>query len=84
MDVIPVVVMVKGDFLRHLTGLPADFTMKQVAEHATHIAMGRVERFLPDGPMAVKKRGNAEPFAADLKVKDSGLAPMDWVEVYPA
>lgn len=84
MALTPVVIMIQGDFLYHLLPLDSELTMAKVAETAADIGLGRVEPFLGDAPLSVRRYQTEDPFPPEMTVGEAGLRPMDCIEVYPA
>lgn len=84
MALVPVVVMIKGDFLYHLIAVDTEQTMGEIADHANVIGMGRMRPDIEGRTLAIRKHQTIEPFSRDLKAGEAGLKPMDALEVYPA
>lgn len=83
MALFPLVSNVEGDFVLQLLPVDTDDTMDQVAEKAAYHSIGRrVGALSPGARLRVREQGNATPFAPDLTVAASGLAPMACIEVY--
>jgi toluene monooxygenase system protein B len=84
MALTPIVIMIRGDFLYHLLPLDSELTMAKVAEMAADIGLGRVEPFLGDAPLSVRRYQSEDPFPPEMTVGEAGLRPMDCIEVFPA
>jgi toluene monooxygenase system protein A len=80
----PLVTNFEGDFLLQLLGATDEMTMDQVAAATAYHVVDRRIRARPDGRLAVRRQGSAEAFPSPLKIKDSGLQPMDCVEIFYA
>ena len=84
MALTPVVIMIKGDFLYHLIAIDSDQTMGQVAQHANVIGMGRMRLDIEGRALSIRKYQTTDPYPAEMKVSETGLQPMDKLEVYPS
>ena len=69
------------DFVLQLLAVDTDHTMDQVAAAAAHPSVGRRVADRPGHVMRVRRRGSADPFPRTMTVVDSGLAPMEGIEV---
>lgn len=82
MAAIPVVLDFHGDFALMLVTIEDHQTMDEAAAAcAYHV----IERRVPAQPgkiLRVRKSGASAPFPRDLRVAESGLGPMDDIEVY--
>ncbi len=83
MALTPVVVMIKGDFLYHLIAVDSEQTVAEVAALANVIGMGRMRPDCEGRTLAVRKHKTTEPFPPSMKIADTGLQPMDGLDIYP-
>lgn len=81
MALFPLVSSFEGEVLIYLLAVDTENTMDEVAAAAAEQSAGK---WVPakDGQLRVRIQGEEKPLDRDLKVKDSGLAPMTPVQVY--
>ncbi len=81
MALFPLVSSFEGEVLIYLLAVDTENTMDEVAAAAAVHSAGR---WVParEKPLRVRVQDEKEPLARDLKVKDSGLAPMTPVQIY--
>lgn len=81
MALFPLISNFQGDFVLQLLPVDTEFTMDQVAEAAAYHSVGRRVAAKPGAIMRVRPQGAQTPFPRDLKVADSGLLPMQCIEI---
>jgi len=81
MALFPLVSSFEGEVLIYLLAVDTENTMDEVAAAAAVHSAGR---WVPaqEKSLRVRVQDEKEPLARDLKVKDSGLAPMTPVQIY--
>jgi len=77
----PMNVNVQGDFVLQLVAVDTDNTMDEVAAAAAHHSVGRRVKRQPGKILRVRKQGSEQLLPRDMKVSESGIRPMDCVEV---
>lgn len=82
MALFPLTSKFQGDFVLQLLPVDTEFDMDQVAAAAAHHSVGRRVAPRPGHVMRVRRQGGAEPLARGLKVAESGLQPMECIEVF--
>lgn len=81
MALFPLTSNFQGDFVLQLLPVDTDFTMDQVAAAAAHHSVGRRVAARPGAVMRVRPQGSQSPLSRTMKVADSGLLPMQCIEV---
>lgn len=81
MALFPLTSNFQGDFVLQLLAVDTDNTMDQVAAAAAHHSVGRRVAPRSGNVMRVRRQGSTEPFARSATVAQSGLLPMECVEV---
>ncbi len=81
MALFPLTSNFEQDFVLQLLAVDTDHTMDEVAAAAAHHSVGRRVRDRPGHVMRVRRQGSTEPFPRSMTVVESGLAPMECVEV---
>jgi toluene monooxygenase system protein B len=82
MALFPLTSKFQGDFVLQLLPVDTDFSMDQVAAAAAHHSVGRRVAPRPKHVMRVRRQGANEPLPRTMKVAESGLQPMECIEVY--
>lgn len=82
MALFPLTSKFQGDFVLQLLPVDTEFDMDQVAAAAAHHSVGRRVAPRPGHVMRVRRQGSAAPFPRSLKLAESGLLPMECIEVY--
>jgi toluene monooxygenase system protein B len=81
MALFPLTAKFQGDFVLQLLPVDTEFSMDQVAAAAAHHSVGRRVAARPGQVMRVRRQGAGEPLSRDVKVAESGLLPMECIEV---
>lgn len=81
MAMFPLTANVQGDFVLQLVAVDTDSTMDEVAKAAAHHSVGRRVANRPGCALRVRRQGADQPFSRQLKLADSGLKPMECVEI---
>lgn len=81
MALFPLTSNFQGDFVLQLLPVDTDFTMDQVAAAAAHHSVGRRVADRPGVVMRVRPQGSQTPLPRKMKVAESGLLPMQCIEV---
>ncbi len=81
MALFPLTSNFQGDFVLQLLPVDTENTMDQVAAAAAHHSVGRRVAPRPGSTMRVRRQGASEPFDRTLTVAQSGLLPMECIEV---
>ncbi|WP_208512341.1 toluene-4-monooxygenase system B family protein [uncultured Variovorax sp.] len=81
MALFPLTAQFQGDFVLQLLPVDTEFTMDQVAAAAAHHSVGRRVAPRPGHVMRVRPQGADGALARDVKVVDSGLRPMECIQV---
>ncbi|MFY9510426.1 MAG: toluene-4-monooxygenase system B family protein [Rubrivivax sp.] len=81
MALFPLTAQFQGDFVLQLLPVDTEFTMDQVAAAAAHHSVGRRVAARPGQVMRVRPQGAAAALARNVKVIDSGLRPMECIQV---
>lgn len=71
----------QGDFVLQLVAVDTENTMDEVAAAAAHHSVGRRVAARPGHIMRVRRQGSLEPFPRTMKLSESGIKPMECVEV---
>jgi toluene monooxygenase system protein B len=80
MALFPLTSKFEGDFVLQLLPVDTEYTMDQVAAAAAHHSVGRRVAARPGSVMRVRRsRGEALP--REIKLTESGLLPMECIEV---
>lgn len=82
MALFPLTSKFQDDFVLQLLPVDTEFDMDQVAAAAAHHSVGRRVAPRPGHVMRVRRQGSSDPLARTLKVAESGLLPMECIEVY--
>jgi toluene monooxygenase system protein B len=69
------------DFVLQLLAVDTDHTMDEVAAAAAHHSVGRRVADRPGLVLRVRRQGNNDLFPRTMTVIESGLAPMECIEV---
>jgi toluene monooxygenase system protein B len=81
MALFPLTAKFQGDFVLQLLPVDTEFSMDQVAAAAAHHSVGRRVAARPGHVMRVRKQGAQTPLSRTTTVADSGLLPMECIEV---
>ena len=81
MALFPLTSNFQGDFVLQLLPVDTDFTMDQVAAAAAHHSVGRRVADRPGAVMRVRPQGSQTSLPRTMRVAESGLLPMQCVEV---
>lgn len=81
MALFPLTAQFQGDFVLQLLPVDTDFTMDQVAAAAAHHTVGRRVAARLGHVMRVRPQGATAALPRDVKVIDSGLRPMECIQV---
>ncbi len=81
MALFPVVSNFVGDFVLQLVPVDTDDTMDEVAAKCAEHSVGRRVP-AQDSPLRVRRQGDPEPFPRDMVLGESGIVPMECLEVY--
>lgn len=81
MALFPLTSNFQEDFVLQLVPVDTDNNMDEVAAAAAVHSVGRRVKARP-GVLRVRRQGTTEPFPRHLKVAESGLRPMECVEIY--
>ncbi len=71
----------QGDFVLQLLPVDTENTMDEVAAAAAHHSVGRRVAARPGHIMRVRRQGSNDLLPRTLKVSESGLKPMECIEV---
>jgi toluene monooxygenase system protein B len=71
----------QGDFVLQLLPVDTEKSMDQVAAAAAHHSVGRRVAARPGNVMRVRRQGASEPLPRTMTVAESGLLPMECIEV---
>lgn len=82
MALFPLTSKFQDDFVLQLLPVDTDFDMDQVAAAAAHHSVGRRVAPRPGHVMRVRRQGADTPLGRTTKVAESGLLPMECIEVY--
>jgi toluene monooxygenase system protein B len=82
MALFPLISNFHGDFVLKLVPVDTENTFAEAAEAAAANSVGVHVAAQPGKTIRARKEGSPEPFPTTMKVKDSGLEPMDCVEFY--
>lgn len=81
MALFPLTSNFEEDFVLQLLAVDTEHSMDEVAAAAAHHSVGRRVAPRPGQIMRVRRQGSEEPFPRTLKVCDSGLKPMECIEI---
>lgn len=81
MAMFPLTSNFQGDFVLQLVAVDSENTMDEVAAAAAYHSVNRRVAPRPGHIMRVRRQGAAEPLPRDLKLSESGIRPMECVEV---
>lgn len=81
MAMFPLTTNFQGDFVLQLVAVDTENTMDEVAAAAAHHSVNRRVADKPNHIMRVRKQGSDELFPRGMKLSDSGIKPMECVEV---
>lgn len=81
MALFPLTSNFQEDFVLQLVAVDTENSMDELAAAAAVHSVGRRVKPRP-GVLRVRRQGASEPLPRDLKVGDSGLRPMECVEIY--
>lgn len=82
MTTIPLVSNFQGDFVLQLVPVDDDVTMDDLAAACAYHSVNRRVKPHPGKVMRVRLQDSPLPIAREMTVKNSGLKPMDTVEIY--
>jgi toluene monooxygenase system protein B len=82
MALFPFISNFQNDFVLQLVAVDSDDDMDKVAAAAAHHSLNRRVRPQPGKTLRVRLQGADQPFARNLKVEASGIAPMSCLEIY--
>ncbi|TAM12856.1 MAG: toluene monooxygenase [Nevskiaceae bacterium] len=81
MALFPLTSNFEGDFVLQLIAIDTENTMDQVAATAAHHSVNRRVADRPGQGLRVRRQGDKKPFPRTMKVSESGLEPMECIEV---
>lgn len=81
MALFPLTSNFEGDFVLQLVAVDSENTMDEVAAAAAYHSVGRRVAARPDHTLRVRQQGAEEPFPRNMKVSESGLKPMECINV---
>ncbi|MBV2132776.1 toluene-4-monooxygenase system B family protein [Pseudomonas sp. MAP12] len=81
MALFPLVSNFQEDFVLQLLAVDSENTMNEVAAAAAHHSVGRRVAARPGHIMRVRRQGSENPFPREMKLHDTGLKPMECIEV---
>lgn len=81
MALFPLTSNFQGDFVLQLLPVDTEHTMDQVAAAAAHHSVGRRVAARPGNVMRIRRQGSTEPLPRTVTVAQSGLLPMECIEV---
>ena len=81
MALFPLTSNFEEDFVLQLLAVDTEHTMDEVAAAAAHHSVGRRVADRPGHVMRVRRQGSTEPLPRSMTVIESGLAPMECIEV---
>lgn len=81
MAMFPLTANVQGDFVLQLVAVDTENTMDEVARAAAHHSVGRRVAHRPGSVLRVRRQGSQQAFRREQKLADSGLKPMECVEI---
>jgi toluene monooxygenase system protein B len=81
MALFPLVSNVEEDFVLQLLPVDTENTMDEVAAAAAYHSVGRRVAARPGKILRVRRQGSEELLPRDLRVSESGLLPMECIEV---
>jgi toluene monooxygenase system protein B len=81
MALFPLTSNFQGDFVLQLLPVDTENTMDEVAAAAAHHSVGRRVPARPGHTLRVRRQGSSELMSRTLKVSESGLKPMECIEV---
>lgn len=82
MALFPLTSNFQADFVLQLLPVDTEFTMDQVAAAAAHHSVGRRVAPRTGAILRVRPQGSQAPLPRNMKVSDSGLRPMQCVEIF--
>ena len=82
MALFPLISNFHGDFVLKLVPVDTENTMAEVAAAAASHSVGIHVADQPGKKICARREGASEAFPPGLKLKDSGLEPMECVEFY--
>ncbi len=82
MAALPLALLFEGDFVVKLLVVESEDTMDGVAEKARDFTIGVHIADQPGKTIRVRTEGSDQPFPREVTVADSGLEPMDGVNLY--
>ena len=81
MALFPLTSNFEEDFVLQLLAVDTENSMDEVAAAAAHHSVGRRVAARPGAVMRVRRQGADTPFSRTTKVIESGLKPMECIEV---
>lgn len=81
MALFPLCVNFEGDFVLQLVPVDSENSMDEVATAAAYHTVGRRVKNQPNRTLRVRRQGEKDFLARDLKVSDSGLKPTECIEI---
>lgn len=81
MALFPLTSNFQEDFVLQLVPIDTENSMDELAAAAAVHSVGRRVKNRP-GVLRVRRQGSDEPFPRNLKVGESGLRPMECVEIF--
>lgn len=81
MAMFPLTTNFEGDFVLQLVAVDTENTMDEVARAAAHHSVGRRVADRPGCAMRVRRQGSKQPFPPNMRLADTGLRPMECVEI---
>lgn len=81
MALFPLTSNFEGDFVLQLVAVDSENTMDEVAAAAAHHSVNRRVADRPGHGLRVRRQGAKDPLPRGMKVSESGLQPMECIEV---
>ncbi|MGQ0621664.1 MAG: toluene-4-monooxygenase system B family protein [Panacagrimonas sp.] len=81
MAMFPLTSNFQEDFVLQVLAVDTENSMDEVAAAAAHHSVGRRVKPRP-GILRVRRQGAAEPFARSMKLSETGLRPMECIEIF--
>ena len=81
MAMFPLTSNFQGDFVLQLVAVDTENTMDEVAAAAAHHSVNRRVAPRPGHIMRVRRQGSQEPLPRSMKLSESGIQPMECIEV---
>lgn len=81
MAMFPLTSNFQEDFVLQVLAVDTENSMDEVAAAAAHHSVGRRVKPRP-GILRVRRQGATEPFARGMKLSETGLRPMECIEIF--